>query len=91
MASYRQLSRVARLVDGVLDLDLLTDEEVDTLLECADDEALLMETASELASGPLLGRDGVERSHEPSIGGEEPHLIGSLLHRGFRVLRGGKA
>ena len=45
MASYTELSRVARIVDGLLDLDRISDAELDFLLENAEDEERLLRAA----------------------------------------------
>ena len=90
MASYRELSRVARLVDGLIDIDLITDDELDSLLECADDESELMAVARQIA-GTNRFDSSVEKPSRDRIGGEEPQLLSGILRRGFQVFRGGKA
>ena len=88
MASYRQLSRVARLVDGLLDLNDLSDAEIDRLLECADDEEELRKAAAGMAA--RRPRRALGETAEPEIGGESPRLISDILRQSFRVLRGGR-
>lgn len=92
MASYRELSRVARLVDGIVDIDALTDEQVDALLEAADDErelVILAQSFAAAAPGGAVAGDG--QSSDPDFGGEQPQLISEILRRSFKVLRGGRA
>lgn len=88
MASYTQLSRVARIVDGLLDLDRISDAELDFLLENADDEERLLRAAR-----TILGESSEHvggSTSQPAMGGEKPDLIAGIFRRGFRVLRGGK-
>ena len=89
MASYTQLSRVARIVHGLLDLDKITDDELDLLLDCADDEEELLEVARQILEGS--DRDLRGTTEEPALGGEQPDLVTNVFRRGFRLLRGGKA
>ena len=86
LASYRELSRVARIVDGIVDIDALTDEQVDALLECSDDEEELVA----LARG-FSGQAAPGERPEPAMAGEEPHMLAEMFRRGFKVLRGGRA
>ncbi|MEM6702722.1 MAG: hypothetical protein AAF690_08470 [Acidobacteriota bacterium] len=79
---------MARIVDGLLDLDRISDAELDFLLENAEDEEQLVRAAR-----AILGEnpDHVGGSTmQPAIGGEKPDLIAGIFRRGFRVLRGGK-
>lgn len=88
MASYTELSRVARIVDGLLDLDRISDAELDFLLENAEDEEQLVR-AARVVLGESTG-DVRGSTSRPEMGGEKPDLIAGILRRGFRVLRGGK-